>query len=238
MFRKKRSVSYTIEVEGVEVEVTRKPIKNLYVRVNRRSGVVRVSCPVSVSERHLSRFIMSKISWIKDQKEKAAFLKPEPVLNYSSGEKHWFLGKEHALLVKQNASKSRVYLQNDSLVMWIRGKDTLKKRSKLLHEWYRDQLKEMIPKLIQQYEPVMKVKVQEFRVKKMKTRWGTCNIRNQRIWLNLELAKKSPDCLEMVVVHEMVHLLERLHNKRFYSLMDSFMPHWRKANKKLNSFID
>lgn len=238
MFRKKRSFTYTIVVAGIEVEVTRKPIKNLYVRVNRRSGAVRVSCPVWVSERHINRFIVSRLSWIKHQKEKAALVKPEYDPGFLSGEKHLFLGSEYSLIVKQNVCRSGVHLQNDSLVMGIRGKDTLKKRSKLLDEWYRDQLKEMIPKLIQQYEPIMKVTVLEFGVKKMKTRWGTCNIKNQRIWLNLDLAKKSPDCLEMVVVHEMVHLLERLHNKRFYSLMDSFMPHWREANKKLNSFID
>ncbi len=238
MFRRKKSKVYTIEVDGVEVEVSRKPIKNLYVRVNRRSGAVRVSCPLRVSERHLNRFITSKISWIKNQKEKAAFIKPEPSLNFSSGEKHLFLGSEYFLIVTQNASKSSVHLQGDSLVMQIRGKNTLNKRMKLLDDWYRGQLKQMVSELIQKYEAIMKVQVQEFGVKKMKTRWGTCNINAGRIWLNLELAKKSYDCLEMVVVHEMVHLLERLHNKKFYTLMDTFMPNWHKADIKLNSFID
>ncbi|MBO6524774.1 MAG: M48 family metallopeptidase [Balneolaceae bacterium] len=238
MFRKKRSTIYTIEIEGIEVEVTRKSIKNLYVRVNRRNGKVRVSCPLRISEKHLTRFIASKLSWIKKQKEKTTLIKPERALQYLSGEKHLFMGKEYFLVVKKGDSKSNVFLEKDSLIMQIRGKDTLEKRTKLLDEWYRAHLKEMIQELIRKYEPIMDVKVLEFGVKKMKTRWGTCNIKDQRIWLNLELAKKSFDCLEMVVVHEMVHLLERLHNKRFYFLMDKFMPEWRKANTKLNSFID
>ncbi len=238
MFRKKRSTTYTIEIEGIEIEVTRKPIKNLYVRVKRRNGMVKVSCPTRVSERHLIRFIVSRISWIKDQKEKVNRINAKPKLDYVSGEKHSFLGREYLLEVKKGAPKSGVFLEGDSLVMGIRGKDTLDKRVRLLENWYRARLKEMIQNLIHHYEPIMDVKVQEFGVKKMKTRWGTCNIKDQRIWLNLELAKKSFDCLEMVVVHEMVHLLERLHNKRFYSLMDKFMPDWSKANTELNSFID
>lgn len=238
MFRKKRSTTYTIEIEGVEIEVTRKPIKNLYVRVKRRNGIVKVSCPTRISERHLIRFIVSRISWIKDQKEKASRINLKPRLDYVSGEKHLFLGREYVLEVKKGVSKSGVFLKGDSLVMGIRGKDTLDKRVRLLEDWYRSRLKEMIQNLIHHYEPIMDVTVQEFGVKKMKTRWGTCNIKDQRIWLNLELAKKSFDCLEMVVVHEMVHLLERLHNKRFYSLMDKFMPEWSKANTKLNSFVD
>ncbi|MEX0608622.1 MAG: SprT-like domain-containing protein [Balneolaceae bacterium] len=111
---------------------------------------------------------------------------------------------------------------------------TKEKRATVLEEWYRAEIKKEISKLISKWEDPMGVSVKEFGVKRMKTRWGTCNIRDRRIWLNLELAKKSPDCLEYVVVHEMVHLLERLHNKRFHNFMDQFFPEWRQIKKKLN----
>lgn len=238
MFRNTGFRTYSIEVEGITIEVTRKRIKNLYVRVNRRSGRIRVSCPVRISERNLLRFIQSKSGWIHKQLEKTAKVQHEPELKFISGEEHLFEGKEYTLKVFEGASKSEVFLNHDQLVMNIRGKSGREKKERLLDDWYRDQLKKSIRKIIDHYQPIMKVEVKEFGVKKMKTRWGTCNIRDQRIWLNLRLAQKNMQCIEMVVVHEMVHLIERLHNKRFYSLMDSFMPDWREADKKLNSFID
>ena len=238
MFRNIGSNIYSIEVEGIAIEVTRKRIKNLYVRVNKRSGKVRVSCPARISEKNLIGFIRSKSEWILKQLDKAAKVQFEPEFEFTSGEKHFFEGKSYSLKVFEEAGKSRVYLRNEQLVMEIRGKSNREKKAKLLDSWYRNQLKKSIKKIIERYEPQMNVEVKEFGVKKMKTRWGTCNIRDQRIWLNLELAKKSEKSLEMVVVHEMVHLIERLHNKRFYALMDCFMPDWRVAETELSSFID
>ncbi|MFV1884497.1 MAG: M48 family metallopeptidase [Balneola sp.] len=238
MFRNTGFRTYSIEVEGITIEVTRKRIKNLYVRVNRRSGRIRVSCPVRISEKNLVRFIHSKSEWIFKQLDKAAKVQFEPEFKFISGEEHVFEGRAYTLKVFDGASKSQVFLDNDHLVMKIRGNSGRDKRERLLDDWYRDQLKKSIKKIIEHYQPIMNVEVKEFGVKKMKTRWGTCNIRDQRIWLNLKLAHKNMQCIEMVVVHEMVHLIERLHNKRFYSLMDSFMPDWREADKKLNSFVD
>ena len=238
MFRNTGFRTYSIEVEGITIEVTRKRIKNLYVRVNRRSGRIRVSCPVRISEKNLVRFIQSKSEWIFKQLDKAAKVQMEPEFKFISGEEHLFEGRTYTLKVFDGASKSQVFLDNDHLVMKIRGNSGRDKRERLLDDWYRDQLKKSIKKIIEHYQPIMNVEVKEFGVKKMKTRWGTCNIRDQRIWLNLRLAQKNMQCIEMVVVHEMVHLIERLHNKRFYSLMDSFMPDWREADKKLNSFVD
>ncbi len=229
---------YSIEVEGVEIKVHRKRIKNLYLRVNRRNGKVRVSCPAHISEKNLIRFIHNKLTWIKAQKAKVADLKPEIVFSYQSGEKHYFFGKAYELKVEEGAAKSEILLHENNLVMKLRGKSDHKKREKLLESWYRDRLSILIEKFVRHYEPKMNVHVKEFRIRKMKTRWGTCNIRDQKIWLNLKLVEKDIKCLEMVVVHEMVHLLERLHNKRFYGLMDQFLPDWKKANIALNSFID
>tara|TARA_R110000868_G_scaffold304437_10_gene565131 strand:+ start:3498 stop:4211 length:714 start_codon:yes stop_codon:yes gene_type:complete len=237
MFRRKEEI-YEINISGIPFEISRKRIKNLYVRVHRTTGKVRVSCPIRISDFHLEQFIHSKIDWVRKQRVKSVKKKPIQELQYINGELILFGGEEYKLEVNEGVNKSNARLIGDSLIINIRGESTLMKRKKLLENWYRDQLEILIPNLIKKYDSKMGVKVNEFRIKRMKTRWGTCNIRVGRIWLSLELAKKPWGCLEMVVVHEMVHLLERLHNKRFYNLMDDFMPNWREFNKELNSSID
>ena len=237
MFRSKGQGTYSIEVNGIPIEVTRKRIKNLYVKVNRGSGRVRVSCPVRISEKNLIRFVDSKSDWILNQLQKTVKVKSKE-LEFISGEELLFQGKVYILEVIEGANKSSLLFDGNRFLMKVRGKTNRVQREKVFDDWCRSQLKSSIEKLVLRYEPIMNVQVKEFRVKKMKTRWGTCNIKDQRIWLNLKLAQKSTKCLEMVVVHEMVHLLERLHNKRFYLLMDSFMPDWKEADQQLNSFID
>ncbi len=239
MFRRKEEI-YTIEVLGIPIEVSRKRIKNLYVRVHRNTGMVRISCPLRVSDFALHQFIKEKFSWIKRQQQKAALRSPKEDLTYETGDKVSFAGRQFVLKVMEVTKRPSVEIdaKESAIIISVKSPSTLQEREKVLEDWYRNYLKEQIPILIKKHEPQMKVKVREFRIKKMKTRWGTCNIRANRIWLNLELAKKSPGCLEMVVVHEMVHLLERLHNKRFYGFMDEFMSDWREFNSELNSSVD
>ena len=238
MFRRKKEAVYSLIISGISIEVSRKRIKNLYVRVNRNTGIVRVSCPFMISEYALQQFILSKLNWIESQIVKANSRKQKTELKFISGEKVPFEGKEYLLVLNEVMDKERVELLDNTIIMSVKGSSTIVKRQKLLEGWYRSQLKERIPELIEKYETKMGVSVKEFRIKKMKTRWGTCNTRVGRIWLSLELAKKSLGCLEMVVVHEMVHLLERLHNPRFYNFMDEFMPNWKLYNEELNSSID
>lgn len=238
MFRRKKEVVYSIIVSGISIEVSRKRIKNLYVRVNRNTGLVRVSCPFMISDYALEQFILSRFNWIENQIVKANSINQKTVLTYESGEKVPFEGREYSLILKEVTAKEKVEKIDNTIIMSVKGSSTNVKRQELLEAWYRSQLKERIPELIEKYETKMGIRVKEFRIKKMKTRWGTCNIRVGRIWLSLELAKKSLGCLEMVVVHEMVHLLERLHNRRFYNFMDEFMPNWKLYNEELNSSID
>ncbi|MEX1269994.1 MAG: SprT family zinc-dependent metalloprotease [Balneolaceae bacterium] len=225
-----------ITVSGVPILLVRKDVKNLNMRVKRSTGVVRVSCPRRLPERVVRSFIMTKMEWI--QKHLSAFKKqkPQPVLTYSSGESHFFKGKPYTLQVVYYSAVPEVNLvEENKIELFVRPGSGRGKREKVMKEWYRSQLKTEICLLIKKWEPVMGVKVNEFGVKQMKTRWGTCNIRAGRLWLNLELAKKTPECLESVVVHEMVHLLERLHNKRFYRLMGQFLPDWRERERDLTS---
>lgn len=226
-------------MSGFEIEVSRKSIKNLYLKVSPHTKQIRISAPVHVPVREIERFVASRTDWIRKQRAKNPPSRTERTSDFVSGEVHYFKGKAYTLEVRTHAAPPEVRIMDDKFIgLWVRPGTPAAKREIILNEWYRAALKKEIPVLIAKWEPVMGVKVKEFGVKRMKTRWGTCNIRAQRIWLSLELAKKSHGCLEYVVVHEMVHLLERLHNRRFYNFMDRFLPDWREWKKELNGSVD
>lgn len=225
------TTDYILKVDTYAVLVSRKEIKNIYLKVNSRSKKIRISAPKHISDNKIESFVRSKCDWI--EKQLAKKVKVPTKLNYIDGEEHYFNGRKYKLKIVEQKGAQKVLVTEDELILYTKLNSTRQKREKLLQEWYRAYLKENIPKIIDKYEDIMEVEVKEFGVKKMRTRWGTCNIKAKRIWLSLELAKKSEGCLEMVVVHEMVHLLERLHTKRFYVLMSLFMPNWKTFDKEL-----
>lgn len=229
-----------IQVAGQTVQLHRKNVKNLNLRVYPIEQKVRISIPRRLPERAAVKFIKEKLPWIRKQLNKKTTIAQKPVLRFQSGEEHPVWGNMAALRVLEKRQAPEVQFSKDDLllILTIRPGASESKRAAILKEWYRSELKREIPKLIQKWEPIMNVQVQEFGVKQMKTRWGTCNIRDRRIWLNLELAKKRPELLEYVVVHEMVHLLERLHNKRFYRFMSEFLPNWKSLKNELNGKVD
>ena len=191
-----------------------------------------------MGEEAIRNFIVSKLAWIKKHKSKFHLEEKSPEKEYLSGESHYLFGERYLLNLVEISGKQYVELKdNKEIYLYMRAKTTKDKREKLMLEWYRENLKNMIPNYIEKWEPIIGVKIQEWRIKKMKTRWGSCNIQAKRIWLNLELAKKSPICLEYVVVHEMVHLLERTHNRRFKTYMDNFFPDWRNIKAELNGLL-
>ena len=144
------------------------------------------------------------------------------------------MGKRYLLKVIENNAPANVIVKHETLEMHIRPNTDTLKRQGILEEWYRLKLKEVMPEIIAKWEKKMRVKVAEFGIKKMKTKWGTCNIGAKRIWLNLELAKKPRYCLEYILVHEMIHLLERRHNDLFMAYLDKYMPQWRSYKEELN----
>lgn len=226
-------LKHQITVSGVTIDVTRKNVKNVNLRVYPSDGRVSISCPPMLSHKKILQFTEERIDWIKKHLEKPRKVTPKRP-NYVSGEIHSLWGEKKILVVSESKKPRRAFVLNDEEIhLRIKPTDTVDTREKVLDNLYRTELKREIPGLIAKWEPVMGVSVNEFGVKKMKTRWGTCNIRAKRIWLNLELAKKDPACLEFIVVHELVHLLERLHSKRFYRLMDQFLPKWREHEKLL-----
>ena len=228
-------VSRQLDVKGLPVELVRKRIKNLNLSVRGVEGRVRVSAPLRASEREVRRFVESRLDWIRQHQARLAAQPDVQTLGYENGELHEFLGQSYCLQVEeQTQRRSHVQLKGDDVLhMQVPLRAEAAYRQALLETWYREQLSLLIPPLIAKYEPLMAVSVAEWRIRKMKTRWGTCNIKARRIWINLELAKLPHECLEHIVVHEMVHLLERGHNARFYAFMDQFLPDWRTARDQL-----
>lgn len=222
------------QVSGLKIDVLRKNVKNLNLRVYPAECRVRISVPRRIPDSEVTRFIEGKLPWIRkhlaNYRERP---KSEPK-KFITGELHPVWGQNLKLILIEKDKPPRVFVGDGNLHLSVRPGTVQRKRASVLKEWYRDELKQKIPELIKKWEPQMGVKVEEFGVKQMKTRWGTCNIRARRIWLNLELAKKRPELLEYVVVHEMVHLLERLHNKRFYGFMSRYLPNWKSLKNELN----
>ena len=224
-----------IEVSGIRVEVVRKPIKNLHLSVHPPDGRVRVSASSHMDDEVVRLAVGSKLTWIRRHQKTFADQPRQSQREMVSGESHYFMGRRYRLSVTERNGPSRIALNGASeLKMQVRPGTDRDKREQLLHNWYRQHMKELLPDLIARWQPIIGVQVADWGIKKMKTRWGSCNARDHRVWLNLELAKKPPRCLEYVLVHELVHLLESHHNERFKALMDQFMPQWRLYRDELN----
>ncbi len=227
---------HQITVSRIVVDIVRKPIKNLHLGVYPPHGRVRVAAPLAVSDAAVRLAVIGKLGWIKRQRAKFEAQPRQSERAMVNGESHYFLGQRYRLrIIEQNAA-NKVVLRNKAIMyLYIRPETSAEQREKVLHKWYREQLKEMIPPLLEKWQQVIEVQVLDWGIKKMKTKWGSCNSKARRIWLNLELAKKPINCLEYIIVHEMVHILERHHNDRFAALMDSLMPQWRLYRDELNS---
>lgn len=219
---------------SITVAVVKKDIKNIHLSVYPPTGQVRISAPTRMDLDTIRVFALSKLSWIKKQQSKLRSQEREAPREFLNRESHYLNGKRYLLKVIVHDAAARVELKHSKIEMYVRPQTNREKMKSILDEWYRQQLKASLPALIAKWEKKMNVQVNEFGVKRMKTKWGTCNREAERIWLNLELAKKPKECLEYIVVHEMVHLIERNHNERFISLMNKFMPKWRFYKEELN----
>jgi len=224
-----------LQLDGMVVEVLYKRIKHLHLRVYPPDGQVRVSVPVRTPLSTVRAFVESKRDWIRLQQERLRLQPRMLPCAYVDGEHHPVWGSRVRLQVWEQPSPPCVKLNEDRMVMCVRPGTDRMKRQAVMEAWYREQVGQAAPPLIARWEPVMGVKVERLFVRRMKTRWGSCNIRARSIRLNAELARRSPECLEYVVVHEMVHLLEPSHNSRFRDYMGHFMPQWRDIRARLNA---
>ena len=222
-------------VGGVEVSILRKSIKNLHLGVYPPQGRVRVAAPLKMSDDAIRLAIVTRLAWIKRQKSKFAEQPRETKREMVRGESHFFLGKRYRLRIVPGTGAAKVLLPNNtSMELHVPASSTAEQRERALQRWYRLQLKELVPPLLAKWQPLLGVTASEWGIKRMRTKWGTCNAEARRIWLNLELAKKPVQCLEYILVHELTHLLEPSHNARFVLLMDRFMPKWQFYREMLN----
>lgn len=228
-----------IIIDDIEIEVIKKNIKNIYLSVQSPNGQVKISAPKKITDDRIRSFAVSKLSWIKKQQAKFENQERIPEKEYISGESHYYFGQPYLLnVIYQNSGKSKVEIRNKKYMdLYVKEGSSKEKKSDIMKEWYRKELKDTIPSMIGKWEKIMDLTVSEWGVKQMKTRWGTCNPNARRIWLNLELAKRPLHCLEYIIVHEMAHLIERGHGHKFKAIMDKYYPNWRNVKAELNGLV-
>lgn len=223
-----------IMLGDLRIDVVYKDIKNVHLSVYPPSGRVRISAPMRFNLDTIRVFAVSKLGWIRKQQAKLREQEREAPREYITRESHYYIGKRYLLKVFENNASPKVVWKHSTIELSVRPDTSIGKREEILDEWYRQRLKEIIPGYIQKWENIIKVKVAEHAIKKMKTKWGSCNQEAGRVWLNLELMKKPLHCIEYVIVHEIVHLLERKHNEVFTAYMDKFLPMWKFYKEELN----
>lgn len=227
-----------IHIAELRIDVVRKDIKNLHLAVYPPNGRVRVASPLQVDDEAVRLFLISRLNWIRRQQSKFEKQARQPVREFVSGESHYFQGKRYLLNVIYRNEPPKVAIRSKKYIdLCIREGSDRDKREKIMLDWYRQELKQATPAIIEKWEKIMNLKVYDWGIKRMKTKWGTCNIEAKRIWLNLELIKKPTQCLEYVIVHEMAHFLERNHNDRFVAYLDQYLPNWRLIKEELNQFV-
>ena len=224
-----------ISVSGIAVEVVRKDIKNLHLGVYPPKGRVRVAAPLVVTDEAVRLAVIDKLGWIKRQRAQFAKQPRQSEREMVNGESHYFLGRRYRMRVHEVSAPPRVALRGVAYMdLFVRPGSSAESRESVLLDWHRASLRSVITDLLAQWQPKLGMQATHWGIKKMKTKWGSCNVAAGRIWLNLELAKKPVQCLEYIVVHELVHLLERNHTERFTALMDQHLPDWRTRRKMLN----
>jgi len=222
-------------IKGLSVGIVRKAIKNLHIGVYPPNGRVRVAAPTAMEDEAIRLAVIRKLGWINRQRGKFEGQARQSQREMVDGESHYYQGRRYRIRVVEHNGPAKVEVRsNGFMIVHVRSGSTAEQREQGLLRWYRAKLKEIIPPLIEKWESVLGVSVTAWGVKKMKTKWGSCNTSAGRVWLNLELAKKPVECLEYIVVHEMIHLLTRHHSPKFIALMDEHLPNWRFLRDRLN----
>ncbi|SDP94798.1 hypothetical protein SAMN05428975_3998 [Mucilaginibacter sp. OK268] len=224
-----------LTINNIQIDIVRKDIKNIHLAVYPPTGRVRIAAPIKVNDDTIRLFAISKMAWIKRNQRKFESQDRTSSREYKQRESHYFLGKRYLLNIIEEDTTPKIFLRTKTYIdLYVRPGTSSIKRHKIITEWYREELKKLIPNIIEKWEKVLNVKVHNWRIKSMKTKWGSCNIDKKRILLNLELVKKPEQCLEYIIVHEMIHLIERHHNERFLYYIDTFLPSWKQLKTQLN----
>lgn len=224
-----------LHLGDISVDVIRKDIKNVHLSVHPPTGRISIAAPSRMSLDTIRVFAISKIGWINQQRRKLHNQDRESPREYLNRESHYYWGKRLLLEIHEADAPLQVTTTHRHLILQTRPGSNAARREAVVEAWYRDLVKTATPSLIKKWEPIIGVKVQRFFVQRMKTKWGSCNHSAGTIRLNSELAKKPRECLEYLIVHEMIHLLEPTHNARFRALIEEFMPRWQFSRDLLNS---
>lgn len=228
--------SQIVTVRGLKVEVVRKNIKNLHLGVYPPNGRVRVAAPLAVSDDAIRLAVIGKLAWIRRQREKFASQPRQTKREAVSGESHYVFGRRYRLTVITSGGRPQLVLKTKTnMELHVPPRTSTAARHIILDRWYRGELRSAAEPLLLQWQETLGVNLSFWGVKRMKTKWGSCNYRTKRVWLNSELAKKPLECLEYIVVHELVHLIEPSHNDRFVTLMNDYLPDWRRRREVLRS---
>jgi predicted metal-dependent hydrolase len=229
---------FHMDVSDISVDVIKKDIKNIHLAVYPPTGRVRLSSPLNMKNESLRLFVISKLGWIKKHIRNFNNQARMPDREYIQRESHYLQGQRYLLNIIEEDKPPKVQLRNKKYIdLHVRPGSSKAKREEVMKEWYRGILKNQIPAFIEKWEGELKVDLSDWGVRQMKTKWGSCNVEDRRIWLNLELTKKPKHCLDYVVLHEMIHLRERHHNDRFKALLDEHMPSWKKRKEELNEVV-
>ncbi len=224
----------TIKVGNFDIDVMHKEIKNVHLSVYPPTGRVTISAPSHMNTELLRVYAISRIGWIKQQQKKLLSQAREPVKEFVNRETHYFKGKRFLLKLEDYQPANAVELKHNKLIVKTKLLRSEENTAKLIDMFYRIELHKIIPDLVNKWSEILNVNITAYGIKKMRTKWGTCNPIAKRIWVNVELAKKPIHCLEYIIVHELVHLLERKHNDKFVGHLNTHLPNWKQIKQELN----
>lgn len=226
--------SHKLRVAELEVEVVRKAIKNLHISVHPPLGRVRVAAPHAMSDDAVRRAVVTRLGWIKRQRSAFANQPRSGAPEFVSGESHWVFGRRYRLQVVEHDAPAEVSICGGRLQLRCKPGMTAAGRARVLDAWYRERLAEVVAPMFGRWCRRIGVDASGFRIKRMRTKWGTCSVRARRIWMNVEIARRPQRCVEYLLVHELVHLLEAKHGPKFVAIMDQHLPSWRRLRSLLN----
>lgn len=223
-------------IGGIPVEITKKNrLKNLYVRVHPPEGKVTVSAPLHCPDEKIDSLVLRKLPRIKAARQRIRLEFQQAYRDYISGETHYLWGKPYTLEVIHEGNRYRIQKESSKLIFTVPHDATRESKERAFNAWCREELKSVLPEITRIIEGKMGIYACEYRIKSMKTRWGTCNIEKRRIWVNLQLVKKPTDCLAFIITHELAHFVEKNHNERFHALVERHYPNWNEAKRILNA---
>lgn len=224
-----------VEIAGQEVQILRKGIKNLHVGVYPPEGRIRVAAPFSISDDAIRVAILTRLPWIKRQQRRFQKQERQTRREYVSGETHYLFGRPLRLLVRRSGKIHRAEVAPDRLILQSPEDATRDQRETFLENWYRRVLRRRAAPIVQKWTDALGIDAPSWGIRRMKTKWGSCNTSKPYVWINLELAKKPPSALDYVILHELAHFISPRHDEKFVGVLDSMLPTWREIRRELNA---